>query len=397
MRPPVTTLPEEAPAMNDLYALLGVSRTADQAEIRRTFKKLARELHPDLNKDPAAGERFKAVTAAYEVLGDEQRRALYDEFGEASLRVGFDADQARAFKNAGGFGGARGGGHPFAGFGGAGGGLGGGGGGFSSFEDLFSGIFQQRGGAGGGAGPAAARGPRRGADIEERVHIDFLTAVRGGEVSVRVRRPANCGTCHGEGGTGRKPCTTCSGSGRRPIRQMGVQVMVQCEGCGGAGHVLTDECRACGGTGRTYEEKTLTGKIPAGIETGAQLRLRGRGGAGERGGPAGDVVLTVDVAPHAFLRRSGRDLEMDLPLNLVEALAGGQVEVPTLTGNVKVRIPMGAQNGARLRIPGRGVQTAPPGDLTLVLRPVLPAQPDPALVEAAARAAAEDVRAKVVL
>ena len=384
--------------MNDLYALLGVSRTADQAEIRRTFKKLARELHPDLNKDPAAGERFKAVTAAYEVLGDEQRRALYDEFGEASLRVGFDADQARAYKSAGGFGGGgRGGGHPFAGFGGAGGGFGGNGG-FSSFEDLFSGIFQQRG-AGGAAGPSPApsRGPRRGADLEERVTIDFLTSVRGGEVSFRVRRPANCGTCLGEGGTGRKPCGTCNGSGRRPIRQMGMQVMVQCEGCGGAGHVLSDECRACGGTGRTYEEKTLTGRIPAGIESGAQLRLRGRGGAGERGGPAGDVVLTVEVAPHALLRRSGKDLEMDLPLNLVEALAGGQVEVPTLTGNVKVRIPMGAQNGARLRIPGRGVQATPPGDLFLVLRPVVPAQPEPELVEAAARAAEEDVRAKVVL
>ncbi len=384
--------------MNDLYALLGVSRTAEQADIRRTFKKLARELHPDLNKDPAAGERFKGVTAAYEVLGDEQRRALYDEFGEASLRVGFDPDHARAFKSAGGFGAGHGGGGPFGGFGGAGGsGVGGAsGGGFSGFEDLFSGIFQQRSG-GGGAPAAASRGPRRGADLEERVTIDFLTSVRGGEVSFRVRRPAQCGNCQGEGGTGRKPCGSCGGSGRRPIRQMGMQVMVQCEGCGGAGHVLSDECRGCGGTGRTYEEKTLTGRIPPGIESGAQLRLRGRGGAGERGGAAGDVVLTVDVAPHGLLRRNGKDLEMDLPLNLVEALAGGTVEVPTITGNVKVRIPMGAQNGARLRITGRGVQSTPPGDLHLVLRPVVPTQPEPDLVEAAARAAADDVRARVVL
>lgn len=320
--------------MTDLYAIIGVPRNVDAAALRSAYKKLARELHPDRNKDPAAAERFKAVTAAYDVLGDADRRKLYDEFGEASLRAGFDPAQARAYRD----------GRGAPGFEGVGG--------FGGFEDLLSGIF-------GGRGPA--RGPQRGRDLEERIEIPFLLAVRGGDVPVHIPRPGTCGRCHGVGGL----------DGRL--------------------------CRRCQGTGRVHEDATLQVRIPAGVEHGQSLRLRGQGGSGALGGPPGDLVVHVGVAPHPRLRRDGRTLEMDLPLTLAEAMAGAQVDVPTPLGGIRVRVPPGAQNGARLRVPGRGVQTAPPGDLFLVLRPTLPARPSAELLAAVAAEAQEDVRASLVL
>jgi chaperone protein DnaJ len=356
--------------MTDLYAVLGVPRNVDAGALRSAYKKLARELHPDRNKDPAAAERFKAVTAAYDVLGDTERRKLYDEFGEASLRAGFDAAQARAFRDGRGAAG-------FEGFGG-----------FGGFEDLLSGIF-------GGRGPA--RGPQRGRDLEERVEIPFLLAVRGGETPLHVRRPATCATCRGEGGLDRRACTRCGGSGRRTVARGGRQATVPCDACGGSGQAFTRPCGPCGGAGRVQEETTLQVRIPAGVEHGQALRLRGQGGSGALGGPPGDLVVQVGVAPHPRLRRDGRTLEMDLPLTLAEALAGAQVDVPTPLGGIRVRVPAGAQNGARLRVAGRGVQTAPPGDLVLVLRPTLPARPSAELLAAAAAEAQEDVRASLVL
>lgn len=381
--------------MQDLYATLGVPRDADQAAIKKAFKTLARKFHPDVNKEPAAGERFKAISAAYEVLGDEQKRALYDEFGEVSLRSGFNADQARAFRNMGG--GFRGG----APGGGGGPDLGsmfgaGGGGGFG-FEDLFSNLF--RGGGGGGRGPAV--GPRKGADIEGHVVIDFLDAVRGAEVPLELQRPGPCRACSGEGGHGRKPCPACNGSGRRALRQLGMNVLVACDECGGQGSTWTEECGVCGGTGRGMERARLQVKVPAGIETGRQIRLRGQGGGGASGGPAGDLLLTVEVRPHTLLRRTDRDLELDVPLTLKEAIGGASVEVPTPTGRLRLKVPPGSQNGRRLRVPGRGVQTTPPGDLYLVLRPLLPDATDEETVQLAeqldARGTAGDPRANLAL
>ena len=369
--------------MNDLYAVLGVPRDADPAAIRKAFKTLAKELHPDVNKDPAAQDRFKAVTAAYEVLGDEQRRSLYDEFGEASLRAGFDANAARAWKARGGFP-AGGPGVDPGGFGGAG----------FGFDDLFSGLF-------GRGSPEARATTTRGADVEARLGVPFIVAVRGGEIGVTVAKPAVCGACGGEGGRDRRTCPGCNGAGRRAVRQFGLTAMVQCADCGGAGHVLAEECGVCGGTGRTREPSLINVKIPAGVDTGQTLRLRAQGGAGHRGGPAGDLLLAIQVAPHPFLRRHGRDLELDLPLTLAEAIGGGTVEVPTPNGRVRVRVPQGAANGARLRVQGRGVQGPQPGDLYLVLRPVLPSVSSPEAVEAAQRLDAlrgeADVRSNLVL
>lgn len=362
--------------MNDLYTVLGVPRDADPASIKKAFKTLARKYHPDVNKDAGAGDRFKEITAAYEVLGDEQKRSLYDEFGEVSLRSGFDPEQARAYKHMGG-------GFPPPGGGGGGQGMpfpGGYGGGFG-FEDLFSGLFTRGAGPGGGpggpGGRASSRAPRGGPDVEGHVEIPLLDAVRGAELPIQVRRPGPCPTCHGEGGKGRRTCGACGGTGRRPLRQFGLNALVQCEECGGGGSVYAEECESCGGTGRVRELATLNVRIPPGVDSGQTLRLRGQGGEGRGGGPAGDLLLTVKVQDHPFLRRKGKDLEMDLPVKLAEALGGAAVEVPTPTGRVRVKVPRGATNGLRLRVSGRGVQDrASPGDLYLVIRPVLPTTAD---------------------
>jgi molecular chaperone DnaJ len=381
--------------MKDLYSVLGVSKDADQAHIKKAFKTLARKFHPDVNKDPGASDRFKEITAAYEVLGDEQKRGLYDEFGEASLRAGFDADQARAYRNMGG-------GFPPPGAGGGGPGAGfpfpGGPGGGFGFEDLFSGLFT-RGGA--GARPTAARAAG-GADVEGHVEISLLDAVRGAEIPLQVRRPGPCPTCHGEGGTGRRTCAACGGTGRRAVRQFGLNALVQCEECAGAGVTYAEECPTCGGTGRVRELVTLNVRIPPGVESGQTLRLRGQGGEGRGGGPAGDLLLTVRVKEHPLLRRKGKDLEMDLPVRLAEAIGGASVEVPTPTGRVRVKVPPGSNNGLRLRVAGRGVQDrTAPGDLFLVLRPVLPNIHDPETVALAAQLDAQntipDVRAHLEL
>lgn len=364
--------------MKDFYAILGVPKDADPASIRKAFKTLARKYHPDINKEKGAEDRFKEVSAAYEVLGDDQKRALYDEFGEESLRTGFDPDRARAWKNMGG---GRGGenGHGPGGFGGI------------RFEDLFGGGFGGGGFGGGGfggggfgGGGAEAGGVRRGADIEGQVEIGLLDAVRGAKVDVSLTRPVSCGDCHGEGGTGRKPCTACGGKGRRTLRQFGMNAMVQCDECGGEGSVYERECARCGGTGRSRVRQTLGVHIPAGVDTGQVIRLRGKGGEGVHGGPDGDLLLTVRVAEHGRLRRTGNDLEMDLPVTLTEALGGATVEVPTPTGRLRVKVPPRANNGQRLRLGGKGVQArSGPGDLYLIIRPTLPATDDPGAIELA--------------
>jgi molecular chaperone DnaJ len=348
--------------MRDLYSVLGVAKNADQASIKKAFKTLARKYHPDVTKEPGAEEKFKEIAGAYEVIGDEQKRALYDEFGENSLRPGFNAEQARAYKNfAGGFPGGNGGGFP-------GGGNPFGGGGGIRFEDLFAGgdMGSFFGGGGGGRGRVS-----KGADIEGRARIPFMVAVRGGEVQVPLRRPAHCSACGGEGGTGQRPCRSCAGKGRKNMGQRGL--IMACDECGGTGVEFANTCAACDGTGRAQSDQKLTVRIPAGAETGKSIRLKGQGGEGVRGGPAGDLVLSLEVDEHPLLRRKGKDLELDVPISLSEAIGGGSVEVPTPTTPVRVKIPKGAANGARLRVPGRGVQAREgAGDLYLILRPVIP-------------------------
>ena len=308
--------------MRDLYEILGVPKTADQDTIKKAFKKLARENHPDKNPTKEAEARFKEANAANSVLGDEEKRKLYDEFGEISLRPGFNAEQARAYGRMGGGGG--GGGQGFPGFGGQG---------FSegfSFEDLFGDIY-----GGGGRGARGRRGApqsRRGADMRTEIEVELLTALRGGEISLRVSRPTSAPGEYGD------------------------------------------------------EITTLKVQVPEGVDDGQVIRLRGKGHPGGGGGPPGDVLLEVKVLPHPLLRRKDRDLELDVPITIGEAVNGGKITVPTPWGAVNVNVPPMCRNGSRLRLRGKGVHGAgkDPGDLTLVLRPTPPSTPSDRARELAA-------------
>lgn len=304
-------------ADEDLYAVLGVPRTATTDEIRKAYRKLARKYHPDVNPgDKAAEERFKQVSRAHDALSDEKQRALYDEFGSEGLQAGFDPDRARQFRNwqrasrgAGPGGGrARRGRAPFGG--GAGGDRG-----FGGFEDLFGGMFTR--------GPV----PERGSDVEVAVPVDFLEAVRGASRSISVRRP--------------QPCVACRGTG---------------ENARGA------DCSKCSGSGVVEDPVRLNVKIPAGVETGSRVRVAGKGGAGLDGGPPGDLFMVIEVKPHPLLEREGNDLTLEVPVTVPEAMRGATVTVPTPEGDVALRIPAGTQSGRRLRLRGKGVPRLQGGD-----------------------------------
>lgn len=304
----------------DLYAVLGVSKDATAEQIKKAYRKLARKYHPDVNPgDKTAEERFKEVSRAHDALADETVRKNYDEFGEDALQAGFDADKARDFRRwqqAGGGGGRTRGGFSARGgdardfedlFGGGGGGASAGG--FHGFEDLFGNVFSR--------GRAA---PQRGSDLEVPIRIEFMEAVRGTSRTISLRRPEVCPTCAGTGVVG------------------GNQA-----------------CARCGGDGVLEENVKLNVKIPAGVETGSRVRVAGKGGTGSRGAPAGDIYIVVEVAPHALLTREGKDLTLEVPITVGEAVLGGSVTVPTPDGEVSLKIPAGTQSGKRLRLRGKGV------------------------------------------
>jgi molecular chaperone DnaJ len=332
-------------AERDYYQILGVSRSASKDDIRKAYRKLARKYHPDINPGNKEAEaRFKEISVANDVLSDPQKRKLYDEFGEAGLASGFDAERARSYRQwqqQSPRGGPSTSTHEFS---------------MDDLGDLFGGL----GGIFGG-GRRARGGPAPGQDVEATMDIDFLDAVRGFQTSLALQRPVTCGTCHG---SGTKP-----GSGA---------------------------CPTCGGTGRVQRPETIRVNIPPGAEPGKRIRLSGRGEAGIKGGPPGDLFITPRIRPHPLLTRSGRDLNMDLPITVGEAIRGAVVEVPTPAGNVKVRVPPGAQSGQRLRIKGKGVpahRNSPAGDLYLQLMVRVPKETMPdELVETFDRGYREDVR-----
>jgi molecular chaperone DnaJ len=303
-------------AERDYYQALGVSRSASHDDIRKAYRKLARKYHPDINPgNKDAENKFKDISVAYDVLSDPQKRKLYDEFGEAGLAAGFDAEKARSYRQwqeqSARTGGVR---HEFN---------------MDDLGDLFGGLGNIF-----GAGRRARTGPSRGQDVEASMEIDFLDAVRGFQTSLALQRPVTCDTCHG---AGTKPGSSAT-------------------------------CPTCGGSGRVQRLDTIRVNIPPGAEAGKRIRLRGRGEAGTRGGPAGDLYIVPRIRSHPLLTRSGRDLTMELPITVGEAVLGATVEVPTPSGPVKVRIPAGAQSGQRLRVRGKGVAahgTTPAGDLYL--------------------------------
>ncbi|WP_433315486.1 molecular chaperone DnaJ [Micromonospora chersina] len=352
----------------DYYAALGVEKSASSDEIKKSYRKLARESHPDHNPgDPKAEERFKAVSEAYAVLGDEKKRREYDEmrslFGSGAFRR-----NARGAGQPGGmpfdvsdlFGGGAAGGE--ARFGG--GGLG----------DLFSSIF-----TGGGAGGATRpRGPARGRDVETEVALDFPDAVRGVTLPLTLRAPGVCDTCHGNGakpGTQPVACPVCHGAGVTTRNQGSFSFSEPCRNCQGVGTIVEEKCPECQGTGGVTKTRTLNVRFPAGVADGQRIRLAGRGEPGERGGPAGDLFVHVKVRPDDLFGRSGDDLTLTVPITFAEAVLGTDLRVPTLDGTVTLRVPPGTPSGRVLRARGKGVvrKDGRAGDLLVTLDVVVPA------------------------
>lgn len=321
-------------AKQDYYATLGVSKDASEQDIKRAYRRLAREHHPDVNQgDPKSEERFKEIGEAYKVLSNPEARAQYDQYGHA------------AFDGAGG-----GGFDPFGGMGGAGG--------FGGFEDIFDAFF----GGGGGGGGRARQGPLQGADLRVDLTLSFEEAAEGVKTQVDLVRTEKCSRCHGnqaEPGTPIKDCGRCGGSGEvRQARQtpFGQFVNVQpCSQCHGQGKLPETPCKECGGAGRVRRRASIPVTIPAGVDDGNRVRVAGQGDAGERGGPAGDLYVFVTVRPHDFFKRDGNHLYCDIPVSFVQAALGDEIDVPTLRGSVKMKIAEGTQSGTRLRLKGQGV------------------------------------------
>jgi molecular chaperone DnaJ len=321
----------------DLYAELGLPRTASSDEIKKAYRKLARKHHPDVNPgNKEAEERFKAISEAHEVLSDPKKRKLYDEFGSAGVQSGFDAEQARAYRDQSTAWQQRGSSHGAAGFGG-----------YESFEDLFGDVLSNRG--------RSASQP--GADFESEIEIDLLDAVRGLSTTVTIQRSEPCTVCGGNGIDldGSSVCTDCNGQGRVKMGSGPVGFTRVCPRCGGVGRTGTSPCKSCGGAGQKPKSEKLNIRIPAGVDTGSRVRVAGKGGAGSSGGDAGHLYIRVRVRPHSLLERRGDDLYMDLPVTVGEAIEGAAITVPTADGSVRVHVPAASQTGRLLRVKGHGV------------------------------------------
>lgn len=386
----------------DYYQVLGVARDASPEVIKKAYRQLARKHHPDVNPDDKkAEEKFKQASEAFEVLSDEKKRRLYDEFGEDAAKIGFDEKKAQAYRayrsQSGG-----GRGSPFGQAGGADFDLG----------DLFGEIFgRAQGGGGGGVGgfdvdpfgQSATRraGSQKGGDLTTKVQVTLNEVVSGTERALQLQRPGRCRTCEGKGDAGpATACSVCGGTGRRKMR--GIGLSGACPNCGGSGRIAPP-CPTCQGSGVVPESQRVTVKIPPGVQTGSQVRVAGQGAAGMRGAAAGDLYLEIDVLPHPLVRREGDDLHLDLPVTLPEAVLGAEVAVPTFEGEVKVLVPPGSQSGRKLRLKGRGapvLKGGGRGDLYLTLQVRIPeGTPESlrALVEPLEKAYPGDVRSSLRL
>lgn len=313
-------------AKRDYYEILGVERAADEKEVKKAYRRLAMKYHPDRNPDnPEAEDKFKEATEAYEVIADEEKRAAYDRFGHAGV------DPQMGGSGGGGF---------------SGGGFG------DVFGDMFGDIF-----SGGGSGRGRS-GAQRGADLRYQLDLDLEDAVKGSSVKIKVPTQDECHHCNGTGSEDGKvqTCGTCNGIGQVRMQQGFFAVQQTCPTCHGAGQSIRNPCKKCHGEGRIQKTKTLEVKIPAGVDTGDRIRLTGEGEAGRMGGPKGDLYVQVNVRPHPIFERDAANLYCEVPVSFVDATLGGELEVPTLEGRVKLKIPAETQTGKLFRLRGKGVK-----------------------------------------
>jgi molecular chaperone DnaJ len=303
----------------DYYEVLGVDRGVSGKDLKKAYRRVAMKFHPDRNPDDAkAEEKFKEANEAYEVLSDEQKRSAYDQYGHAGV------DQQGGF---------------------------GGGGGGADFGDIFGDIF-------GGGGGRRQRGPQRGSDLRYTLQIDLEQAVKGTTAKIKIPTLVSCKPCGGSGakkGSAPVTCTTCNGAGQVRMQQGFFAVQQTCPTCHGKGKMISDPCDNCHGQGRVEETKTLSVKVPAGVDTGDRIRLSGEGEASPDGGPAGDLYVQMSVRQHPIFERDGKHLYCEVPISFVDAAIGGELEVPTLDGRVKLKIPAETQTGKMFRIRGKGV------------------------------------------
>ena len=318
-------------AKQDYYEILGVSKTAEEREIKKAYKRLAMKYHPDRNQgDKEAEAKFKEIKEAYEILTDAQKRAAYDQYGHAAFEQG-------------GMGG--------------GGGFGGG----ADFSDIFGDVFGDIFGGGRGRQRAA-----RGADLRYNMELTLEEAVRGVSKEIKIPTQVHCEVCNGSGahtGSQAQTCPTCHGSGQVQMRQGFFAVQQPCPHCHGRGKIIKDPCRKCHGEGRYQKTKTLSVKIPAGVDTGDRIRLSGEGEAGETGASAGDLYVQVHVREHEIFVRDGNDLYCEVPISFTTAALGGEIEVPTLDGRVKLKVTAETQTGKLFRLRGKGVKSVRSGQV----------------------------------
>lgn len=330
----------------DYYEVLGVARTADKTQIKRAYRQLARQYHPDVNKEAGADEKFKEINEAYEVLSDDEKRALYNQFGHAAVQGaagpagGYD-DFAQNFSNM-----------------------------TDIFEEFFGGGRRRRG------------GPRRGADLRYDLEISFEEAVFGTEKTVEITRPDTCDSCRGSGaepGTSPKRCNICNGTGEvRRVQQsiLGQFVNVtSCPTCGGSGEIITTPCHKCHGRKQVQKTKTLKVKVPAGIDQDMQIRLSGEGAPGLDGGPNGNLFVVIHVKDHQYFQRQGTDIYLTLDINVAQAALGDEITIPTLDGEEPLTIPRGTQSGRKFTLRGKGVphlQRQGRGDAHVIVQVKIP-------------------------
>ena len=309
-------------AKRDYYEVLGVNRDASDDDVKKAYRKLAMKWHPDRNPDnPRAEEHFKEAKEAYEILSDAQKRAAYDQYGHAGVDASAAAGAGAGFGN-------------FA----------------DAFGDIFGDIF------GGGRSRSKVY---RGADLRYNLEISLEEAARGTETRIRIPAYEECSTCHGSGakpGTSPTTCSTCSGHGQVRMQQGFFSIQQTCPRCHGSGKIIASPCTTCQGAGRVKQQKTLAVKIPSGVDEGDRIRLSGEGEAGVNGGPPGDLYVVIHIKPHAVFQRDHNDLHCEMPISFTTAALGGEIEIPTLDGSAKIKVPTETQTGKVFRLRGKGIK-----------------------------------------